>query len=91
MLNDHDEESDQVHDRYWRDADQDRRLIYKPHSDFTTYLPIREVLIYEYQEKSDPGHDHDRPDAQPYRRLIARHISLTGGYFYENFYLHSAV
>ena len=69
MLNDHDEESDQVHDCLRRNADQDQRLIW-PRPEYQRNSLNLEVTIYVYEEESDQGYDRNRRNAAQYRRLI---------------------
>ena len=63
MLNDHDEESDQVHVRLRRDAVQDRRLIIKDTIPSTRFTQFWRFTIYVYEE-SDQGYGRNRRNAE---------------------------
>ena len=55
MLNVHDEESVQGHDRLRRDADQDRRLIIRYDYSFNFYHSIRRLLYMSMKKNLIKG------------------------------------
>ena len=72
MLNVHDEESAQVHDRSRRDAEQDRRLMNEPFNLIFDTIHSIWRFLYDYEEESDQGYDRTGRNAEHHRYSVRK-------------------